>query len=139
MKVSVALTSALVAGLTLVTVTPAFAAGKNANSEKVAKLLAPAQEMLKAKNYSGALGLIKQAEGVSDKNPFDVYTIAEFACQANIGAQNFAEAAKTCEEQLNNSFMTEANVPRLVHILQALNYQIKNYDKAIEFGNRALK
>ena len=54
--------------------------------------------------------------------------------------QNFAEAAKTCEEQLNNSFMTEANVPRLVHILQALlNYQIKNYDKAIEFGNRAVK
>ncbi len=139
MKVSVALTSALLAGLALVTVTPAFAAGKNTNSEKVAKLLAPAQEMLKAKNYNGALGLIKQAEAVSDKTPFDVYTIAEFACQANIGAQNYAEAAKTCEEQLNNSFMTEANVPRLVHILQALNYQIKNYDKAIEFGSRAVK
>src|SRR5271170_1544811 len=121
MKVSVAWTSALVAGLAFVTVTPAFAAaGKNTNSEKVAKLLAPAQEMLKAKNYSGALGLIKQAEGVSDKTPFDVYTIAEFACQANIGASNFPEAAKTCEEQLNNSFMTEANVPRQVHILQAL-------------------
>ena len=101
MKVSVALTSALLAGLALVTVTPAFAAGKNTNSEKVAKLLAPAQEMLKAKNYNGALGLIKQAEAVSDKTPFDVYTIAEFACQANIGAQNYAEAAKTCEEQLN--------------------------------------
>ncbi len=26
-----------------------------------------------------------------------------------------------------------------MHILQALNYQIKNYDKAIEFGNRAVK
>jgi tetratricopeptide (TPR) repeat protein len=140
MKVSVAWTSALVAGLALVTVAPAFAAaGKNTNSEKVAKLLAPAQEMLKAKNYNGALGLIKQAEGVSDKTPFDVYTIAEFACQANIGAGNYAEAAKTCEEQLNNSFMTEANVPRQVHILEALNYQLKNYDKAIEFGQRAVK
>jgi tetratricopeptide (TPR) repeat protein len=139
MKVSVALTSALLAGLALVTVAPAFAAGKNTNSEKVAKLLAPAQEMLKAKNYTGALGLIKQAEAVADKNPFDVYTIAEFSCQANIGASNYAEAAKTCEEQLNNSFMTEANVPRQVHILLALNYQIKNYDKTIEFGNRALK
>jgi tetratricopeptide (TPR) repeat protein len=139
MKVSVTLTSALVAGMALVSVTPAFAAGKNANSEKVAKLLAPAQEMLKAKNWSGALAQIKQAEALPDKNPFDVYTIEEFACQANIGAGNYADAAKTCEEQLNNSFMTEANVPRLVHILQALNYQIKNYDKAIEYGQRAVK
>jgi tetratricopeptide (TPR) repeat protein len=133
------LTSALVAGMALAAVTAAFAAGKNANTEKVAKLLAPAQEMLKAKNYSGALAQIKQAEALPDKSPFDVYTIEEFSCQANIGAGNYAEAAKHCEEQLNNSFMTEANVSRQVHILQSLNYQIKNYDKAIEFGNRALK
>jgi tetratricopeptide (TPR) repeat protein len=139
MKVSVVLTSALAAGMAFVTLTPAFAAGKNANTEKVAKLLAPAQEMLKAKNYSGALAQIKQAEALPDKNAFDVYTIEEFACQANIGAGNYAEAAKTCEEQLNNSLMTEANVPRQVHILQALNYQLKNYDKAIEYGQRALK
>jgi tetratricopeptide (TPR) repeat protein len=141
MKLSLTFTSALVAGIAaFVTVTPAFAAAsKNTNTEKVAKLLAPAQELLKAKNYSGALAQIRQAQAIPDKNAFDVYTIAEFACQANIGAGNYADAAKACEEQLNNSFMTEANVPRQIHILQALNYQIKNYDKSIEFGQRAVK
>lgn len=141
MKASVTAAAGLTAGIALlIAATPSLAADKKpTNSEKVAKLLAPAQEMLKSKNYAGALGQIKQAEALSDKNPFDVYTIAEFACQANIGAGNYAEAAKACEEQVNNSYMDQANVPRQVHILEALNYQIKNYDKAIEFGQRGVK
>jgi tetratricopeptide (TPR) repeat protein len=140
MKSTVNLAAGLAAGIGLLfSGSLALAAGKNTNSEKVAKLLSPAQDMMKQKNWSGALAKIKEAEGVSDKNPFDVYTIAEFACQANIGAGNYSEAAKACEEQLNNSYMNEANVPRQTHILLAINYQIKNYDKAIEFGQRAVK
>jgi tetratricopeptide (TPR) repeat protein len=140
MKASVTVAAALAAGMALLIAgAPALAAGKNTNSEKVAKLLVPAQEALKSKNWAAALSKIKEAEALPDKTPFDAYTIAEFACQANVGAGNYAEAAKTCEEQLNSSFMAEANVARQVHILQALNYQIKNYDKAIEFGQRAVK
>ena len=141
MKSTVTLVAAPAAAIALlITAAPALAAGgKPTNSEKVAKLLSPAQDMMKSKNWSGALAKIREAEGLPDKNPFDVYTIAEFACQANIGAGNYSEAAKACEEQLNNSYMNEANVPRQVHILQAVNYQIKNYDKAVEYGQRAVK
>jgi tetratricopeptide (TPR) repeat protein len=140
MKASITVAAALAAGMGVwVAAAPALAAGKNVNSEKVAKLLSPAQESLKSKNWAAALSKIREAEALPDKTPFDAYTIAEFACQANVGAGNYAEAAKACEEQLNSSFMVEANVARQVHILQALNYQIKNYDKAIEFGQRAVK
>ena len=141
MKAMVRVATGLIAGVAvLVAGAPALAAAsKNTNTEKVAKLLQPAQEMLKARNYAGALAKIHEAEGVADKNPFDVYTIAEFGCSANAGAANYAEAAKYCEAKLNSSFMAEAEVPMLVRNLAAMNYQIKNYDKAIEFAQRAVK
>ncbi len=83
----------------------ALAAGKNTNSEKVAKLLLPAQEAMKNKQYAAALAKIHEAAALPDKTPFDAYTIAEFGCNANIGAQNYAEAAKDCETRLDSSFM----------------------------------
>lgn len=142
MKASVISASAVLAGLGLVVAgAPALAAGsKNTNSPKVAALLVPAQEMLKSKNYAGALAKIHEAASLPDKTPFDQYTIDEFGCAANAGAGNYPEAAKVCEAKLNDTgFMPEAEVPKLVMTLQGVNYQLKNYDKAIEFGQRAIK
>lgn len=117
----------------------AGAAEKNKVSEKVAKILKPAQDALNAKKYSETMAKIHEAENVPDKTPFDQFTIAEFGCAASVGAQNYADAAKYCEAKLNSSFMPEAEVPALVRNLIALNYAIKNYDKAIEFAQRAIK
>jgi tetratricopeptide (TPR) repeat protein len=140
MKV-LAVSAGLVAGIALTVAGPAFGADakKNTNSEKVAKLLKPAQEMLANKKYADALAKIHEASALTDKTPFDTYTISEFGCSANIGAANYADAAKVCEEKLDSSFMPDAEKPQLVKTLLALNYQIKNYDKSIEFGTRAVK
>jgi tetratricopeptide (TPR) repeat protein len=40
---------------------------------------------------------------------------------------------------LNSGLLDPAEVPNRVKALAQVNYQIKNYDKAIEFGNRAIK
>jgi tetratricopeptide (TPR) repeat protein len=140
MKASVTVAAALAASISLLIAgAPALAASKNTNSEKVAKLLAPAQEMMKAKNWTGALAKIKEADGLSDKTPFDQHTINEFACTANVGAGNYVEAARYCEAKLNDGFTPESEQPALVRNLEALYYQNKNYDKAIEMGQRANK
>jgi hypothetical protein len=141
MKSSVIRTIGVVAGVGLILGSAAaLAASKNTNSEKVAKLLQPAQDMLKAKNYNGALGKVHEAQALSDKTPFDQYTIDEFGCSAAAGAANYAEAAKFCEAKLNDSaFMPEAEVPGLVRSLITINYQLKNYDKTIELAQRAVK
>jgi tetratricopeptide (TPR) repeat protein len=139
MKVTVTVAAAILGAAVLISANPALAAGKNTNSEKVAKLLVPAQEALKNKQYPAALAKIHEAAALPDKTPFDSYTIAEFGCNANIGAGNYADAAKDCETRLNSSFMPEADVPQLTRALLALNFQLKNYDKAVEFGNRAVK
>src|SRR5450432_1629902 len=139
MKVTVTVAAAILGAAVLMTGNPALAAGKNTNSEKVAKLLVPAQEALKNKQFPAALAKIHEAAAVADKTPFDSYTIAEFGCNANIGAGNYADAAKDCEARLESSFMPQADVPQLTRALLALNFQLKNYDKAVEFGNRAVK
>src|SRR5580765_8070953 len=124
MKVTVKLALALAVSLALLASgAPTWAAAKNTNSEKVAKILHPAQESLQQKKYADALAKIREAQALPEKTPFDQYTIHEFACQANIGAGNYAEAAK----------------PQMIKLLLALNYQLKNYDKAIDYGQRALK
>ncbi len=141
MKASVIWATGVVAGFGLVLASaPALAAGKNNNSEKVAKILQPAQEALKKKDYAGALAKVHEAQALSDKTPFDQYTIDEFGCSASTGAANYAEAAKFCEARLNNSaFMPEADVPALTRALITINYQLKNYDKTIEYAQRAVK
>jgi hypothetical protein len=139
MKVTVTVAAGVLGAALLMTGGAALAAGKNTNSDKVAKLLLPAQEALKNKQYPAALAKIHEAAALPDKTPFDAYTIAEFGCNANIGAQNYADAAKDCETRLNSSFMPEAEVPQMTRTLLALNYQLKNYDKAIDYGNRAVK
>jgi tetratricopeptide (TPR) repeat protein len=53
--------------------------------------------------------------------------------------QQYAEAARALEAGLASGFLEEAEVPNRVKALAQVNYQIKNYDKAIEFGNRAVK
>jgi tetratricopeptide (TPR) repeat protein len=139
MKVKVTVAAAILGAAVLMTGSLALAAGKNTNSEKVAKLLVPAQEALKNKQYPAALAKIHEAAALPDKTPFDQYTIAEFGCNANIGAGNYADAAKDCEARIESSFMPQADVPQLTRALLALNFQVKNYDKAIDFGQRAIK
>ncbi len=139
MKVTVTVVAAVLGAAVLMTATPALAAGKNTNSEKVAKLLVPAQEALKNKQYAAALAKIHEAAALPDKTEFDKYTIAEFGCNANIGAANYADAAKDCETRIDSSFMPQGDVPQLTRALLALNFQVKNYDKAIDFGQRAIK
>ncbi len=141
MKASLTVATGVVAAVALLAVSgPTLAAAsKNTNSEKVATLLKPAQEALKAKNYSAAMAKVHEAEALAEKTPFDQYTISEFGCSASAGSGNYPDAAKYCEQKLNSSFMPEGEAPGLTKTLVAINYQIKNYDKTIELGNKAIK
>jgi tetratricopeptide (TPR) repeat protein len=56
-----------------------------------------------------------------------------------IKTQNYTEAAKTMEAEIDDGFVPAADMNQKVKALAELNYQIKNYDKAIDFGNRAIK
>ena len=52
---------------------------------------------------------------------------------------NYPEASKAFEAEINDGFLEEKELPGRIKAVAQMNYQIKNYDKAIEYGNRAIK
>ena len=146
MKVTALSIRALLAGLAiiaaagLVAATPAFAAeGKQTNSAKLGKPLKEAHDDLNAKKYADAITKLHEAEGIAGKTPYDQHLINDMLGFAYARIQNYAEAAKAWEAELDDGFTAQSEIPTRVRQLAEANYQIKNYDKAIEFGNRAIK
>jgi len=132
--------AAIIAAAGLVAATPAFAAeGKQTNSAKLGKPLKEAHDDLNAKKYADAIAKLREAEGIPGKTPYDQHLINDMLGFAYARIQNYAEAAKAWEAELDDGFTPQSEVPTRVRQLAEANYQIKNYDKAIDFGNRAVK
>jgi tetratricopeptide (TPR) repeat protein len=132
--------AAIIAAAGLLAATPAFAAeGKQTNSPKLGKPLKEAHDDLNAKKYADAITKLREAEGIPGKTPYDQHLINDMLGFAYARIQNYAEAAKAWEAELDDGFTAQSEIPTRVRQLAEANYQIKNYDKAIEFGNRAIK
>jgi len=132
--------AAILAAAGLVAATPALAAeGKQTNSAKLGKPLKEAHDDLNAKKYADAITKLREAEGIPGKTPYDQHLINDMLGFAYARIQNYAEAAKAWEAELDDGFTPQSEIPTRVRQLAEANYQIKNYDKAIEFGNRAIK
>ncbi len=142
----------LVLGVTVVGATslvpgkPAVAADKKEDdkskatvSKDLAKPLKAAQDALNAKKYPDAIAKLKEAEGNPKKTPYDEHVINELAAVAYARTGNYAEAEKAFEAQVNDGFLQQSEIPQRVKAVAQLNYQLKNYDKAAEYGLRAIK
>ena len=145
MKVTGLSLRALLAGAAIVAIlgfapgTPVYAQAKQQNSAKLAAPLKAAQEDIKAKNYSAAISKLKDAENISGKTAYDQYLINDLLSFSYIKTQNYTEAAKSMEAELDSGFVPAAEQPSKIKALAEINYQLKNYDKAIDYGNRAIK
>jgi tetratricopeptide (TPR) repeat protein len=82
---------------------------------------------------------LKEAEGNPKKTPYDQHVINVLAGSAYARTNDFPDAEKAFEAQANDGFTEASELPRIVKAVAQINYQLKNYDKAIEYGNRAIK
>ena len=114
---------------------PAYAA-KDTVSAKVGKPLQDAQALVKAGDFKGALAKVKEAQAIPGKSPFETKTVNEFLAFVAIKQGDYASAAQAYESLLGSD---PAQVGQRLKVLTQLNYQIKNYGKAVQFGNRYLK
>ena len=132
--------SAAVVGAT--TLVPAVAADKkeeNKVSKDLAKPLKAAQDAMQAKKYPDALVKLKEAESNPKKTPYDEHVINVLAGSAYAHTNDYQSAEKAFEAQANDGFTDQQDLPRIVKATAQINYQLKNYDKAIEYGNKAVK
>ncbi len=121
---------------------PAFAADdkkKNLVSKENGKTLKEASDALNNKKYADAIAKAKDADNNPKKTPYDQHVINEILAIAYSRTNNYPEAIKAFEAELNDGFLEEKDVARNVKALAQMNYATKNYDKAIEYGQRAIK
>ena len=103
------------------------------------KPLREAHDDLKAKRYADAISQLKAAEGIEGKTPYDRHLINGMLGYAYAHTNNYADAAKAWEAEIDDGFTPPADQPQKVRVLAMLNYQLKNYDKAIAYGQRAIE
>ncbi len=130
-----------VAVLALAPVRPVFsqAAGKQMPSRAAAKQLKAAEEAIHAKKYDVAQAKLKEVQALSEKTAYDEYLVNEMQGYLDTRAKNYPAAEKDLEGSLNSGFMKPAEVPARVKELATINLDIKDYGKAIDFGQRAIK
>jgi len=117
----------------------AIAQGKPTVSKAAAKPLKAAQEAMEAKKYQEALNRLHEAQAVQGKNGYDQFLIDEMLGYIAVRTKDYPEAARSLEAGLNSSYFNKSETAARINALAQVNYALKNYDKAIEYGTRAVK
>lgn len=109
-------------------------------SKQIAKQMSAAQDAMKAKKWQDSLNKMKEAEAVpGNRTPIDLYTMSLFRAYIYASTHQDADAAREIENQLNSPCEPESKKPEALKNLVGMYTALKNYPKAIDFGNRALK
>jgi len=135
------------AGLTTVTgallvpatATAAEAAAEQKVSAKLGKPLRAAQEAIAAKNYPEAFAQLDAAAAIEPKTAYDSFMIDELRWFAQVQTKDYAGAVESLTRAVNAGFVPAADLPRRYKALTQLNYELKAYPKAIEWGKKALE
>jgi TolA-binding protein len=118
---------------------PVYSAEKQAVSKVAAKPLKAAQDAMKAKRYQEALTKLKDVQALPGKTPYDEHLMNEMLGYVYVKTSQYPDAAKVLEADLDSGFVTGADAAKRVRQLLQLNYQLKNYDKVVALGDRAIK
>lgn len=112
---------------------------KHTVSREIGKDLQAAQKADESGHYKEALEHLDKANAYSKKTPYDQHVINELARYAYIKTHDYNAAVKPMESLIDDGLTDPAEVKELVQALGVIEYQSKNYDKAILYGERAVK
>jgi len=127
----------------LVVVATSAAADKPDDKPKISaaagKPLKAAQDALEKQDYPTALTHLKEAEALPDKSEFDQYTLNQMYLFYYSRTNDMADAEKVLEAVVASRYLDKADLSARLRTLAQINYQSKDYDKAIQYGERAIK
>jgi hypothetical protein len=136
------------AGSLLVVTTAALvvsttAVAQTVNGQKVSKTVAvplkAAQDAVKARRYSEASAKLKEVDAIPNKTPYEQFMVNEMTSYVAYATKNYSEAARAEEASLNSGQAPQSEIPKRTIRLLKLSYQIKNYPKVLELGDKAIK
>ncbi len=142
-----ALAAAGVTGVATGLLTPATAIAqaappKQAAPQKIgAKMLKPlkaAQEAIGTKNWEAAIASLNEAQAIEPKTPYEAFMVDELGWYARLQTKDYKGAEEALARAVASGFVPEADVSRRYKALAQINYQLENYAKAVEYGDKYL-
>jgi tetratricopeptide (TPR) repeat protein len=117
---------------------PKKAAAQQKIGAKMIKPLKAAQEAIGAKNWEGALASLAEAQAIEPKTPYEAFMVDELGWYARIQTKDYKGAEEALSRAVASGFIAEADLPQRYKALSQINYQIQDYPKAVEYGNKYL-
>jgi tetratricopeptide (TPR) repeat protein len=115
------------------------AAAKQGVSRAIAKDAMEAQKLVSEKKYPEAIAKLNELEAKSGKTPYDDYIVNDMLAFAKMNTQDYTDAAVRFEKSVTSEFIKPEDMAGRLKVLATLNYQIKNYEKAVQYGQKALE
>jgi tetratricopeptide (TPR) repeat protein len=146
MKIQLKSLAGVIAGVALVGVlslqhsTRAVAASKEEQvSAAASKPLKAAQDAIEKNDFATALTQLKDAEALSNRTDYDTYTMYSMELYVYSKSNDLNNAEKVLESLVDSKYLPKADLPSRLRTLAQINYQNKDYDKAIQYGQRAIE
>jgi tetratricopeptide (TPR) repeat protein len=108
-------------------------------SNKLAKPLKAAQDAMAAKNYDEAMAKIREAQAVPEKTPYDNWVINTFLLKVYAAKQDMASEVPVIENLAQSQYTTPDQKKIYLKSVAQYYYQTKDYNKALETANEAVK
>ncbi len=134
MVVATSITSVMV-----LTSSAVYAADKAKISQKVGKPLQEAQQLIAQKKFKEALDKVNETASISGKTAQEEKIINELKAYCFQQMKDFASQAKVYEAMLAANQIPANEVPEKIEFLAKINFQLKDYPKAIQYGERYIK
>jgi hypothetical protein len=111
-------------------------------SKNLAKPLKAAMDALQTRNFDGAISSAKDAQAASgEKSAYDKFVINEIlgAAYAKKQPPDYTATAQAYEANMDSPYMDQNQVPTRLKVLATIFYGNKDYAKAADFGQQAIK
>jgi tetratricopeptide (TPR) repeat protein len=92
-----------------------------------------------AERWEEAMQHVEAARAVSERTPFDDFQIDEIAGFVQTRQREYGPAAEAFERALDSGYLPPERMDERLRLLMQLSYEIKRYEKAVQFGNRVLE
>ncbi|HEY5101612.1 MAG TPA: tetratricopeptide repeat protein [Steroidobacteraceae bacterium] len=141
---AVLVSAALLCAAAILVSSPAHAADK-AKPDDTPKLSADAGKPLKAaqdaltkEDWAGAAQHLKEAQDLPHKTEYDEFTTNELLLFLYLHTNDYPNAEKTLEALVASQYLPKEDRPVRIRTLAQINYQLKDYDKAVQFSKQAI-
>ena len=108
-------------------------------SAALQKPLSEIQGLLKDNKFPEALEKLHAAEALPGKAPYDQHMINQMTAYACSKSNDVPCVAKALQGQIDDGFSSADDNQKFTRAVGLASYQAKDYDKAIDYGNRAIK